>query len=144
VEWQWSLTALDFINIRANLLDATDLLEQAALDRYAFVREAYFQRRRSLIYDGNPPPVGDTKTSNVAPAVLQTGLAPGPAAPPAAAAAPKSEPDPAAASSAPQSEPVPPATPAVPSAGAQVVEPKVPANYAAVLNSGRLRVAAGY
>ena len=31
------------------------LLEQAALDRYVFQRDAYLQRRRSLIYDGSPP-----------------------------------------------------------------------------------------
>jgi len=55
--WQWSLTGLDLVQTRANLLDATNLLEQAALDRYTFVRDAYFQRRRNLIYDGNPPPL---------------------------------------------------------------------------------------
>jgi phospholipid-binding lipoprotein MlaA len=57
VAWQNSLTIVDVIQTRANLLDATDLLEQAALDRYAFLRNAYFQRRRNLIYDGNPPPL---------------------------------------------------------------------------------------
>lgn len=40
---------------RADLLDASRLLEEAALDRYVFQRDAYFQRRRSLIYDGQPP-----------------------------------------------------------------------------------------
>jgi phospholipid-binding lipoprotein MlaA len=40
---------------RAKLLDATSLLEQAALDRYTFVRDAWLQRRRNLVYDGNPP-----------------------------------------------------------------------------------------
>ena len=40
---------------RADLLGASRLLEQAALDPYAFVRDAYLQRRRSLIYDGMPP-----------------------------------------------------------------------------------------
>jgi phospholipid-binding lipoprotein MlaA len=54
--WRWSLTAFDFINVRASLLDTTTLLEEAALDRYAFAREAYFQRRRNQIYDGSPPP----------------------------------------------------------------------------------------
>jgi phospholipid-binding lipoprotein MlaA len=54
--WRWSLVALDFINVRASLLDTTNLLEEAALDRYAFAREAYFQRRRNQIYDGSPPP----------------------------------------------------------------------------------------
>lgn len=40
---------------RAQLLDASGLLDQAALDPYAFLRDAYLQRRRSRVYDGNPP-----------------------------------------------------------------------------------------
>jgi phospholipid-binding lipoprotein MlaA len=40
---------------RANLLDVSRLAEEAALDHYAYVRDAYLQRRRSLIYDGDPP-----------------------------------------------------------------------------------------
>ena len=40
---------------RANLLDVSRLAEEAALDHYAYVRDAYVQRRRSLIYDGDPP-----------------------------------------------------------------------------------------
>lgn len=43
------------VNTRANLLDATRLVEQAALDPYAFVREAWRQQREYAIYDGNPP-----------------------------------------------------------------------------------------
>ena len=30
-------------------------LEEAALDKYEFMREAYLQRRRNLVHDGNPP-----------------------------------------------------------------------------------------
>jgi phospholipid-binding lipoprotein MlaA len=40
---------------RADLLEASRTLEEAALDRYVFLRESYLQRRRSLIYDGRPP-----------------------------------------------------------------------------------------
>jgi len=43
------------ISTRANLLDATSVIEQAALDKYAFVRDAWLQRRRNLVYDGYPP-----------------------------------------------------------------------------------------
>jgi phospholipid-binding lipoprotein MlaA len=50
-----SLYGLYLINTRAEYLDASSLLEQAALDRYIFQRDAYLQRRRSLIYDGSPP-----------------------------------------------------------------------------------------
>ncbi len=51
-----SRTALyitEAIDTRARLLDAGDILDQAAgEDPYVFVREAYRQRRRSLITDG--------------------------------------------------------------------------------------------
>jgi phospholipid-binding lipoprotein MlaA len=43
------------VNTRADLLEASRILEEAALDRYVFQRDAYLQRRRSLIYDGSPP-----------------------------------------------------------------------------------------
>lgn len=44
------------VDQRATLLGATNLMEEAALDRYSFMRDAYLQRRQSLVYDGNPPP----------------------------------------------------------------------------------------
>jgi phospholipid-binding lipoprotein MlaA len=50
-----TLYGLYLVNTRAELLDASRLLEEAALDRYVFQRDAYLQRRRSLIYDGSPP-----------------------------------------------------------------------------------------
>ncbi len=46
---------LRLISRRAELLSASKLLSVAALDEYEFVRDAYIQRRRNLIYDGNPP-----------------------------------------------------------------------------------------
>ncbi|HEX6005565.1 MAG TPA: MlaA family lipoprotein, partial [Burkholderiales bacterium] len=50
------------VNRRSELLDASNILETAALDKYQFVRDAYLQRRRSLIYDGNPPKEKDGET----------------------------------------------------------------------------------
>ena len=50
-----SLAALRLTGSRADLLEASRILEQAALDRYVFQRDAYLQRRRSLVYDGRPP-----------------------------------------------------------------------------------------
>ncbi|MDO9405129.1 MAG: VacJ family lipoprotein [Polaromonas sp.] len=44
-----SMTALRLVNLRANLLAAGDVLEQAALDKYSFTRDVYLQRRRSQI-----------------------------------------------------------------------------------------------
>jgi len=52
---RWSLRGLDLIDTRADLLNASRVLDQAALDPYAFVRDAYLQRRRSEVHDGNPP-----------------------------------------------------------------------------------------
>ena len=43
------------INHRAQLLDQEKVLDEAALDRYEFIRDAYLLRRESLVYDGNPP-----------------------------------------------------------------------------------------
>ncbi|HEY4801859.1 MAG TPA: VacJ family lipoprotein, partial [Paraburkholderia sp.] len=48
-----------FISARADLLGATDLLKQAALDPYSFVRDAFRQQRESLIRgsQGNNAPL---------------------------------------------------------------------------------------
>lgn len=52
----WSARSLDIVDTRARLLPAEKVLDQAAGDdKYIFIREAYRQRRQSLIYDGNPP-----------------------------------------------------------------------------------------
>lgn len=50
-----SAVVLRLTNTRADLLEASRILEEAALDKYVFQRDAYLQRRRSLIYDGRPP-----------------------------------------------------------------------------------------
>ena len=52
-------TVLRVVNQRANLLDASQLLEDAAFDKYSFLRDSYLQRRRNQVYDGNPPPSTD-------------------------------------------------------------------------------------
>ena len=50
------LLLLEITGRRSQLLDASDILDQAAgQDPYVFIREAMRQRRRNLIYDGNPP-----------------------------------------------------------------------------------------
>lgn len=46
---------LRLVSRRTELLGASQLLSVAALDEYEFVRDAYLQRRRNLIHDGNPP-----------------------------------------------------------------------------------------
>lgn len=52
---RWSVTALELVATRANLLTTSQLLGQAALDRYSFVRDAYLARRRDAVHDGAPP-----------------------------------------------------------------------------------------
>ena len=43
------------VDTRAGLLKSEKTLNEAALDKYDFVRDAYLQRRRNLVFDGNPP-----------------------------------------------------------------------------------------
>lgn len=48
----YALTTLRLIDVRADLLEAGDVLDEAAVDRYAFQREFYLQKRDSQIKDG--------------------------------------------------------------------------------------------
>ena len=54
--WRNSLIVLRGIDRRADLSSAGKVLEEAALDPYEFTRDAYLQKRRNDVYDGNPPP----------------------------------------------------------------------------------------
>jgi phospholipid-binding lipoprotein MlaA len=74
VAWRNALVAADVINTRANLLEASNILEEAALDRYAFVRDAYLQRRRSQVYDGKPPAAKSTEVDDLQPEGLRIAL----------------------------------------------------------------------
>jgi phospholipid-binding lipoprotein MlaA len=51
----WIMWGTDKFRARANLIQAESVLSTAALDKYSFIRDAWLQRRRSQIYDGNPP-----------------------------------------------------------------------------------------
>lgn len=48
-----------FTDARAGLLKNEKTVDEAALDKYEFIREAYLQRRRNLVHDGNPPKLED-------------------------------------------------------------------------------------
>ncbi|MEI7532366.1 MAG: VacJ family lipoprotein [Betaproteobacteria bacterium] len=54
-----SITGVRVVDQRVRFIGASELLDSAAIDRYSFIRDAYFQRRRYKIYDGNPPPQED-------------------------------------------------------------------------------------
>jgi phospholipid-binding lipoprotein MlaA len=49
---RWVLLGAGILEDRAALLDATDLLDTAALDPYAFQRDAYLQKREYDVMDG--------------------------------------------------------------------------------------------
>jgi phospholipid-binding lipoprotein MlaA len=95
---QVGLTLLQIVNTRAELLGATRVIDDIALDKYTFVRDAYLQRRRSLVFDGNEP---ETPAPPEEAASAAAGAAAGNLAPPAAAT-PASGPAPAAPASTPR------------------------------------------
>jgi phospholipid-binding lipoprotein MlaA len=51
----WIATGVNVVDTRARLDSAIRLRDRTALDPYVFQREAFMQRRRSLVFDGNPP-----------------------------------------------------------------------------------------
>ena len=55
VDFRNQLYATDMLSKRTRLLSQEKVLDEAMIDQYSFIRDAYLQRRRSLIYDGNPP-----------------------------------------------------------------------------------------
>ncbi len=52
---RYAVTALELVNVRADLLGTTQLLDQVALDRYSFIRDAYLARRADQVADGAAP-----------------------------------------------------------------------------------------
>ncbi|MFH2139711.1 MAG: VacJ family lipoprotein [Pseudomonadota bacterium] len=48
----WALEGLD---TRAGLLEQEKVLDDAIINRYSFIRDAYLMHRQNLVYDGNPP-----------------------------------------------------------------------------------------
>lgn len=79
---QTGLYVLRAVDARANLLRASSVLDDAALDKYSFTRDAYLQLRRSEVYDGNDPDEGKepAEKEEAAPAAPALGAsAPAPA-----------------------------------------------------------------
>jgi phospholipid-binding lipoprotein MlaA len=107
------------INTRANLLGASDLLSNAALDKYSFVRDAYLQRREYLLgnssgganalpnYDEEGPGSGPTGGAAGAGAGAAGAAGAGGAAAPGAGAAPTGPAQSAPVAPAPGTTPAP-------------------------------------
>jgi phospholipid-binding lipoprotein MlaA len=82
---QIGLTVLQVVNTRASLLGATRVIDDIALDKYTFVRDAYLQRRGSLVFESyapEAPAAPDTAASDAAGAA-EGSLTPAAAATPA-------------------------------------------------------------
>jgi phospholipid-binding lipoprotein MlaA len=47
------------VDQRKQVMDNEEIVNEAALDKYEFLRDAYLQRRNNLIHDGNPPAIND-------------------------------------------------------------------------------------
>lgn len=83
---QNSMEGLKFVDLRARLLSASAVVDEASFgDEYSFVRDSYLQRRYNMMWDGNPPkplPLGDDGDDGLPPdsAAPAKDAAPGPAA----------------------------------------------------------------
>lgn len=82
------VVGLQVVNTRAELLSASKLLDEVALDKYSFLRDAYLARRRSQVYDGSPPDVPEADDGAPPPDAAASATAPVPNAAPVPAPVP--------------------------------------------------------
>ncbi|OYU14557.1 MAG: VacJ family lipoprotein [Alphaproteobacteria bacterium PA4] len=88
--WQAGQVSVRIVNLRARIADqGGDAVLANSLDEYTLVKSAYLQRRKSDIWDGNPPyvPEDDGTAEDAAPSA--DAPAPAPASEPSAAPPPK-------------------------------------------------------
>jgi phospholipid-binding lipoprotein MlaA len=124
------------IDQRATVLDASTLLEEAALDRYEFIRDGYLQRRESRVYDDERSrarkPEPKAEAEEAAPQHEAAPLSPPQeAAPKQKDAAPQQKDAPAPPEAAPQQKDAAPPEPAAPQKDAAPQKPATPAQPAA-------------
>ncbi len=50
--WYYSLTGLEFVQIKADNVDNANLIDTSSLDKYAFTRNLYLQRRAAVVQSG--------------------------------------------------------------------------------------------
>ena len=77
------LVAVRAVSVRADLLSAGNVLEEAALDKYSFVRDAYLQRRQGMVEDDdNPAPApGKNARGELLPLAVKGAIMPTPTVP---------------------------------------------------------------
>jgi phospholipid-binding lipoprotein MlaA len=78
------------------------VIDDISLDKYTFIRDAYLQRRRSLVFDGDVPETPEPPDEG---ASAPAGAAAGNVAPPAAAKPASAPPSSPASASSPASTP---------------------------------------
>ncbi len=54
-DYHWGYGVVDVVQTRANLLVTSDIRDASSLDPYSFTRDAFLQRRKFVVYDGQPP-----------------------------------------------------------------------------------------
>ncbi len=87
VAWRNAGTALRVVDQRATILDASNLMEAAALDRYEFIRDGFLQRRKGQVFDGESSRKNmDNKDAPADAKSIKAAYADEPAAPAAGAA----------------------------------------------------------
>jgi len=119
---RWGSFVLNSLDSRVQLLQV-DRTVNEAYDPYAFVRDAYLQRRQYLVYDGNPPEDTSLEDENWDKEVLKEDEAAAPPsddgsqadkAPPTTQEAPAAQPPSASPGPSTPPEPSPESTPAPP------------------------------
>ncbi|SAK98743.1 MlaA family lipoprotein [Caballeronia ptereochthonis] len=127
----WALYGVNLINTRANLLGASDVLADAALDKYSFVRNAYLQRRQYLISggDGNMPDYGEAPLPNYGEEGAAAAEGASATAAPAVPAVPASTAEGAAPASGAAAAPAPASGSANTVPGNQYVPPRAPPGF---------------
>ncbi|KVL85224.1 VacJ family lipoprotein [Burkholderia stagnalis] len=115
----YGLFGVNLVNTRANLLGAGDVLEAAAIDKYSFVRNAYLQRRQTLISnargeaggasDGDALPKYDLPDDGAAAPAASAPAGASGAAAPASGSEAAGSPNPASATNVPPMQVTPPA-----------------------------------
>jgi phospholipid-binding lipoprotein MlaA len=112
------VTLIQLVNTRASLLGATNVIDEIALDKYTFIRDAYLARRRSLVFDGDAPQTPDEQGAGGPASGAATAVEGAASAPEGGASAPGTRPPGPSASA-----PAPGPAESVPAAGGAASAP---------------------